>query len=172
MAALALARSSDPCGRRQACGRLWSSATLLASVGAATTVVAPAAAAAQPKRDKLRDQIQGAKTQIEACPVLAKEADWAATRRAVSAAVTPLTMKGYTGESVKSLARSLEGSSAGADLASLRLRLLRELQVLDVAGYAHQLGQSGLEGDEYDLAVRSCVVVMDELLVYLDSLES
>ena len=88
--------------------------------------------------DKLIARLQEASQQLATTKNSLADGDWDTVRAAVKGASTPLTMKGYLGESVKS--RALETGSE--ELAAARKELLKSLGTLDRYCYDRQMGKS------------------------------
>jgi len=92
--------------------------------------------------DPLIVRLKQAREGIAAVPLQADSGDWAAVRKTVSFTLPFLTLKGYTGESVKSRAASLKTEQAKATVLDQRSALLVSLAKLDKAAYAVQIGKT------------------------------
>ena len=107
---------------------------------------AAAALAAQPRvalaeESKLTAALLKARATLVDSKLALDAGDWDAVRAAVKQATTPLTLKGYLGDSVK--ARIVALGDAGAPLAADRMDLLRALGIVDRYCYQRQSASQG-----------------------------
>ena len=95
--------------------------------------------------DKLVSRLISVRQKLdESRPALAA-GEWDAVRIAVRAALAPLTIKGYLGDSVK--ARALAAGDKGAALKAERIELLRQLSGVDQYCYEQQSGANPSPAD-------------------------
>ena len=116
------------------------------------SLVPPTALFAADISDPLSLRLTEAKSKlIAAQPALESGQNFDQVRQAVKKTITPLTMKGYLGSSVKSRSQEGEGSP---DLADARLALLRSLGIVDRYCYKRQTSLSfGAQPDESAAAI-------------------
>ncbi len=124
-----------------------------------------AAAPAVADMDPLLTRLGDARARLDTAQVALREGNLDIVRQAVKAAVTPLTMKGYLGQSVKSRAQEA-GSS---DLLEARAVLLKTLGVVDKWCYERQtsFGQSSSDLAVPSSALRESIAALDEVIKLL-----
>ena len=132
-----------------------------ATVAAASPLVALAVADEDPLVTRLRD----AQSRLESAQFALNEGNIDQVRQAVKAAVTPLTMKGYLGSSVKSRAQD----SGSTELLEARTTLLKNLGIVDKWCYDRQtsFGQSSSDSTIPTTALRESVVAIDKVIKLL-----
>lgn len=135
-----------------------------AAVASSTTLAlgAPRTAVAAADGDALAEQLLDARDGLAKCTELADARDWDAIRRAVALTLSFLSLKGYTGESVKSRALRL-GGEAGEKLAAARRALLVELGSLDRLAFDAQLSR-GVEPSAFSSPIDASVRALDAVL--------
>eukprot|EP00900_Chrysochromulina_parva_P012378 jgi/Chrpa1/21140/Chrysochromulina_OHIO_Genome00007122-RA len=140
---------------------LQQAAAAAAAAAAAFPLVAPAVADEDPLVTRLRD----AQSRLESAQFALNEGNIDQVRQAVKAAVTPLTMKGYLGSSVKSRAQD----SGSTELLQARTTLLKNLGIVDKWCYDRQtsFGQSSSDSTIPTSALRESVVAIDKVIELL-----
>jgi hypothetical protein len=137
---------------------------VLSAVAAASWLpLSPAVA----EEDVLVKRLLTARDALSAASGALKESDWDRVRKAVKDAATPLTLKGYLGDSVKARVLALEEAKEGSgrDLAADRVSLLRSLAVIDKYCYARQTG--GNTDDDPASAIESSLNSLDSIVAKL-----
>ena len=117
-----------------------------ATIAAAATAFLPAPSVLAVQDDALLNRLREVQTQLESAQTALSRSEWDTVRAAVKAATSPLTMKGYLGDSVKARAAATES----ADLAAGRIQLLRSLAAVDKFCYDRQQSQFLLQGTATD----------------------
>lgn len=109
----------------------------------------------------LRDR----RSAFDGCTQLVESQKWGEVRQLVASTLTLLTLKGYRGASVKSVA--MERGAEGQRLLDARQALLKALGALDELAYKGQTGRAGSDNIEAIATVKAVVAALDTVLKQL-----
>jgi len=105
------------------------------------------------------------RSEFDGCSQLVESQKWGDVRQLVASTLTLLTLKGYRGASVKSVAR--ERGAEGQGLLDARQSLLEALGALDQLAYKGQTGRVGSDKSEALATVKASVSALDGVLKLL-----
>ena len=138
---------------------------------ATTAAVLPTPAFAE--EDELVKRLVEVRQSLAASSAALDNKQYDAVRLAVKNAATPLTIKGYLGDSVKARAQSLGPEGGGKELAALRKELILSLAVIDNYCYQRQaaaasfLGGGGEDAGDPKVALETSLTSLDTIVVRL-----
>ena len=113
--------------------------------------------------DALRERLADAQDRLKAAQLDLASGELGNVRQAVKTALTPLTMKGYLGDSVKARAQA----TGSTELAEARNKLLRNLGELDQYCYSQQTRapwDKPLDSDVATAALEGAISSLDTVI--------
>ena len=109
--------------------------------------------------------LRDSRSDFDGCGQLVESQRWGDVRQLVASTLILLTLKGWRGASVKSVAR--ERGAEGQELLDARQNLLEALGALDQLAYKGQTGRAGSDNSEAIFTVKRSVSALDAVLKLL-----